>query len=463
MAPLIAVRTPGSGDHETSSRTPGLRASHLLRARTVWLTPVAVAGVMIFLVALFYVGSVVNPVSHLSGLPVVLVNEDHGETVLGQHLNVGDEIATGLRGSHAVASRLTLDAASLAQAKDQMGRDGAYATIVIPPDLTASLLAAYDLEPSSDHAKPAVELLTNPRAGSIGVQLATGVAQPALHHASATVGHTFSQKASEYGRTPSAAISAGDPITIGTTAFRRVPPNSALGLSAFYISLLAIMCGFLGAILVNSTIDGALGYATTEIGPKWRQRAPVAITRWQTLVAKWAVAAVTVPILTGILLLVAIGILKMDAPDTGLLWAFTSFAALAIAAGTLALFAALGSLGQLVALLLFIYLALASSGGTIPLQALPPALRFVANVEPLRQVLDGVRAILYFGAAGDAGLTRGLVLTSIGLVFWVVVGCGATRFYDRRGLERIEPGELEYVQPSAASAAVPRALTLDPT
>ncbi len=102
-------------------------------------------------------------------------------------------------------------------------------------------------------------------------------------------------------------------------------------------------------------------------------------------------------------------------------------------------------------MLLFIYLALASSGGTIPLEALPSFLRLVANFEPLRQVLDGVRAILYFNAAGDAGLTRGLVLTAGGLLFWVVVGVVVTTWYDRRGLDRLAPEVLEFVQRSARS------------
>ena len=95
-------------------------------------------------------------------------------------------------------------------------------------------------------------------------------------------------------------------------------------------------------------------------------------------------------------------------------------------------------------MLAFIYLALASSGGTIPLEALPPVLKFVANFEPLRQVLNGVRAILYFNAAGDAGLDRGLLLTGIGLIFWVVLGIAVTRWYDRRGMHRIEPEVLGY-------------------
>jgi hypothetical protein len=36
-----------------------------------------------------------------------------------------------------------------------------------------------------------------------------------------------------------------DPITLTPVPYRPLPPHSALGLSAFYISLLSIMCGFL--------------------------------------------------------------------------------------------------------------------------------------------------------------------------------------------------------------------------
>jgi YhgE/Pip-like protein len=438
-----------AGESETPAVPPPLRARQLLRVRAIWVTPLLVAGVLVFLMTLFYVGSVVNPVGHLSGLPVALVEQDEGTTVLGQHVNLGQDVATGLEQSHAVSSRLSLDRVTLREAQRQMDTNGAYATIVIPSGFTDSLLAAYGLGSSGQGTKPIVRVLTNPRAGSIGVELATGVTQPALAAASRTIGHQLSTEAARLGRSASPGVSATNPITVATTTFNPLPPNSALGLSAFYISLLSIMCGFLGAILIHSTVDSALGYGVTEIGPRWSQRMPVAITRLHTLLAKWAVALVLVPVLTGVLLLVSVGLLSMNAPDVWELWLFTSFAGIAIAAGTLSLFAALGSLGQLLAMLLFIYLALASSGGTIPLEALPGPFRFVANFEPLRQVLDGVRSILYFGGSGEAGLTRGLVLTAIGLVFWILVGLAVTRWYDRRGKDRLSPEVLAYVRESA--------------
>ena len=76
-------------------------------------------------------------------------------------------------------------------------------------------------------------------------------------------------------------------------------------------------------------------------------------------------------ILTGLMLLAAVVILGMNSPDFLSPWLLCWFAAMVIAVGTIVLFAALGTLGQLIALLVFVYLALASSGGTVPLEGLP--------------------------------------------------------------------------------------------
>jgi hypothetical protein len=76
-----------------------------------------------------------------------------------------------------------------------------------------------------------------------------------------------------------------------------------------------MMCGFIGATIVNAGLDGVLGFAPQENGPKWMLARPALISRFQTLLAKWAIAAVLTGVLTAIVLLVAAGILGMDAPD----------------------------------------------------------------------------------------------------------------------------------------------------
>ncbi|MFF7126157.1 hypothetical protein [Streptomyces sp. NPDC008240] len=70
------------------------------------------------------------------------------------------------------------------------------------------------------------------------------------------------------------------------------------------------------------------------------------------------------------------------------------------------------------------------------MQALPSFYRFLAEFEPFRQVLDGVRSILYFGARLDAGLARAWTMTGVGLALSLLLGLGLTRLYDRRGLHR---------------------------
>jgi hypothetical protein len=90
-------------------------------------------------------------------------------------------------------------------------------------------------------------------------------------------------------------------------------------------------------------------------------------------------------------------------------------------------------------MILLVYLSLASSGGTVPTQALPGFFKVVGNVEPLRQVLSGTRAIMYFGARGDTGLTHSVILIASELAFWAILGFAVTSWYDHKRLYRIAP------------------------
>jgi YhgE/Pip-like protein len=431
-----------------------VRAKHLLKARGVWAIPVISGSIVLVLVTVFYVGSVVDPVGHLRGLPVSIVNEDAGASVGLRHVDLGAQLQSGLTSSRTVSNLLSLTSQRLRAAESRMDDNGAYATVVIPPDFTTSLFSLIGLRlPAGTSAgKPTVQLLTNQRAGTVGVELASGVVAPAIAVASHGIGHQL--LAAAHPAPPAGSATAAvlaDPITFTSVDYRPLPPHSALGLSAFYIALLALMCGFLAATIINAAVDAATGYATSEIGPKWRQRAPLPINRWQTLLTKWTMALPITGLLTGLVLIVAVGLLGMDAPNAGYLWLFTWLCAASVAAGTLVLFAILGTQGQLLALLLFVYLGLASAGGTVPLQALPGPLKLVSQIEPLRQILSGTRSILYFGAAGNAGLTRGIIAVTAGLIFWLALGAMVVKWYDRKGLHRLQPDLLAYVQRSVSA------------
>jgi len=427
---------------------PKARAVNLLKAPAMWVTPLVTASVLIFLISIIYLGSIVNPTSHLHHLPVALVDQDRGLVVDGSQVDLGKEVASAMSGSAELSRLLTLNPETLAQAEGQMSLGKLYAAVVLPSGFTASVLAATKPSTKIEATAPGpeIEMLTNPRLGGVGVSLASGAVGAAVPEISSKLAEEvitddrLSAPSSEAARSQLSSF-----VTLTQESYRPLPDNAGLGLSAFYIALLTIMCGFLAGTIVNTSVDVALGYSTTEIGARWRQRRPVAISRVQTLLTKWVIAAVLSPLLTALLLLAGVAIMHTYAPHLLLLWLYASFAAAVVAEGSLFFFAWLGSLGQVVAMLVFIYLSLASSGGTIPVQAVPGFYRFISNFEPLRQVLGGVRATIYFNAVGDAGLAHAWLMTGIGFVIWLVLGLAITGSYDKRGLDRIQSDLLAYM------------------
>jgi YhgE/Pip-like protein len=433
----------------------------VLRVRRLWVITLLISSVMVALITAFYVASVVDPIAHLSGLPVVVVNEDTGATIGAQSLNIGHEVQTGLTASQVVSSHLTITTSDLSGAKRTMDDNNAYATVVIPPNFTAALLTVSGVpvaRPTS--TRPLIDILTNDRSGTLGVSLATGFLQPALDIASKQIGEQLLAHAPASGSTAATRAMLDDPVDVTTKPYRPLPPHSALGLSAFYIALLALTCGFLVGTIVHNGVDSGLGYATTETGPRWHQSQPLPINRWQTLLVKWAVVAVLTAVVSGVILAVAAGALRMDAPNLIFLWLFMWLCSASVAAGTIVLFAVVGSYGQLLALLGFVYLGLASAGGTVPVQALPGPLRVISPIDPLREILAGTRSILYFDARADTGLTAGVLAAALGLVFWLVLGTAVVRWYDRRGFERLSPELLAHVSEAVAEYRAKEAAAL---
>ena len=247
----------------------------------MWILPLLIPAVMIALVTAIYIGSVVDPVDHTSGLPVLVVNQDVGAATPSGHVDLGQSVVKALRTSPGVTKRLHVQSATLAQAKADMDRGAAYATVVIPSTFSASAIlnAGYPAPAgTSPPGIPQVQLLENSRLGSLGVSLAAGILTPAIHDISTSLGTQLKAK-STAAVTANPVLSAhlANPITLTTTTYRPLPDHSALGLSAFYVSLIAILAGFLAGTVINSSLDSALGYATTDMGPRWKMRMPIPI------------------------------------------------------------------------------------------------------------------------------------------------------------------------------------------
>lgn len=118
-------------------RTPDprlpVRAGRLLRVRAVWVAALVVGSLVVAAKSALYIASATDPLAHLSGLPVAVVNQDRGAAVGTQRLEVGQQIEAGLLAAPTVTDRLHLEVLTLSQAEQAMDRDGLYATLMIPP------------------------------------------------------------------------------------------------------------------------------------------------------------------------------------------------------------------------------------------------------------------------------------------------------------------------------------------
>ncbi|MFK0223794.1 DUF3533 domain-containing protein [Streptomyces vinaceus] len=391
---------------------------------------------------LVYVGGIIDPRGNTEHLPIAVVNSDAGAELSGRRARFGGEIANAIVTAPDPGDRVDWQLLSPAEAEKRMRAAKIYGIVHIPEDFTATSLALTRGDALGPPRRPEIETLTNPGAGSFGVSLAAQVMQRAVHEASVALGRHLAAQATEDGKASNAARALlADPVAVTTAPEHPLGERSGSGLTAFYYSLMLVLAGFLGATVISNSVDTGLGYTAVDLGP-WRRRQPLVPVSRSQLFAVTSTMSVVFATLTATLCLVAtVGILDMDASHLGLLWVFSFCATAAVGIGTQALLAVFGNMGQLIAMFVFVALALPSSGATVPLQAVPDFYRVLARFEPLRPLSDGVRAILYFDANPDAGLTRAWVMIGIGAAIALAGGLIVTRSYDRRGYRRAQGDE----------------------
>ncbi|MCC9305845.1 SNG1 family protein [Kitasatospora sp. RB6PN24] len=421
---------------------PGPRqaqAGPLLRRWKLWLVPTVLSSLVAFGLSLLYMGGIVDPSRSLHHLPIALVNGDTGAPPPGQQQNIGTRVAAAVTAG-TPPGQVSWHQESLSRAQDELASGKVYGALVIPADFTASVEA---LTTPDATGQPTLTVLTNPGAGSLASSLAGQINQGAAQQASAAIGRQLTANAAAAGADATTRVLLVDPVAVTTRPGHPIGSHSGLGLTAFYYTLLLVLAGFVGGNIVHNGVDTGLGYADTEIGPLHTRRPTVPISRTQTLLLKMGMTAGISLVTCSLVMVATVSILGMDAPHAGLLWVFSYCAALAVGLGVQAINAAFGGIGQLVSMFVFIALALPSSGATVPLEASPGFYRFLGNFEPMRQLVGGVRAIIYFDARADAGLTRAWVMIAIGVAAALLFGFLMTRYYDHKGLHRLTPQPAE--------------------
>ncbi|KAA1248383.1 YhgE/Pip domain-containing protein [Mycobacterium simiae] len=407
-----------------------------LRTVRFWAAPIVITLALMSALAALYLGGILNPTTNLRHFPLAVVNEDAGPT--------GKQIVDGLVAG-LDKNKFDVHVVSRDEAKQLLDRAQVYGSAVIPPTFSSNLrdYAVSAVQPTRAD-RPSITISTNPRAGTLGASIAGQTLTQAMAVVNTKVGERLTADvAAQTGAAPLAGASAlglASPVDVKSTVYNPLPNGTGNGLSTFYYSLLLLLAGFTGSIVVSTLVDSMLGYVPAEFGPVYRFGQQVKISRFRTLLVKWALMTALALITSAVYLAIARG-LGMPISLGWELWLYGVFAIIAVGVTSSSLIAVLGSMGLLVSMLIFVILGLPSAGATVPLEAVPPFFRWLAEFEPMHHVFLGVRSLLYLSGQADTGLSQAVTMTSVGLVIGLLLGGIITHLYDRKGFHRI-PGAV---------------------
>ncbi len=276
------------------------------------------------------------------------------------------------------------------QAKTQMDTAQIYGIAVIPPNFSSKLQAYAKSALTPGRVERAVIIVsTNPRAGTLGANIAGQTLQRAVTLIDQRVGQRLSQEVAEQtGKAPepgAVALMLANPVEVKSTVLNALPDGTGNGWSAFYYALLLVLAGFTASIVVSRLVDSML---TNQ----------AKISRLRTLLIKWAMVAVLALLTSAAYLLIA-GQLGMPVQNSLMLWLFGAFAILSVGVASTSLIAVLGAVGVGVSMFVFVILGIPSAGAIVPLQATPAWFEWLAKFEPMHQVFLGTRSLLYLGGS----------------------------------------------------------------
>ncbi|WP_254898047.1 DUF3533 domain-containing protein [Kitasatospora sp. NA04385] len=422
-------RPGGPGRSDTPDRSAD--AGRVLGVWKNWLTPVVLSALVALGLSLLYMGNILTPQKHLHHMPIALVDSDTGPALPGQSRPLGAEITDRVV-ADSPPGEIDWRRVSREEAQRQLSSGKVYGALVVPEDFSRAVAA---LTTADAPARPKIQVLTNPGMGGLGSGIASQINQSAAQKASQAIGGQLSAAAT----TETAKVFLADPVEVSVEVGHPIGERTGAGLGAFYFTLLLLLAGFMTANIVHAGLDVSMGFADAEIGPFHLREPTLRISRTQVLLAKMGMTAGVSVVSASLVMLASITILGMEAPHAWQLWLYAYCAVTTVGLGVLAIIAAFGNVGQLIAMFVFIAFDLPASGATVPLSASPGFYRFLGVFEPMRQMVEAVRSILYFDAQAGAGLVRGWLMLPLGVVVALLFGFGMTRYYDRRGL-RFEPG-----------------------
>ncbi|MBF4995027.1 DUF3533 domain-containing protein [Arthrobacter gandavensis] len=455
--PAHEPRSGRGAEPASGTRYRGSRAGAYFSPRT-WLLPLLVLLLLGGAGSALYIGGLGSPESNLNHLPVAVVNRDQGaDTPTGQE-NFGENITSTMEADFAKTDKIELRPLSWDDAQHQLRTGQVFAAVVVEEDFSE---AAVSLVSSSltdgDASRPEIMLYTNPLASPLASELAADAVEPALQQASISLGEQLEDAARQVQgeaaeRQGAELTEAGvpaqvqeqlapkingtsaevlrDPIQLTQGAFQKPPDGAALGMGAFFYSVLLMVVGLSGSVTLHFLVDSRVGVLPVELGPRYVLGPRLLPARWSAFLLKWGIAVVAGLPTAGLMMWVAHAV-GMPIPHGGWFFFSTWLSIVTVSAVTFALITIFGSAGMVLSLIYVVFMGLPAATGVVPLETLPAFFAFIARGEPLYQMTIANKAVLYYDAEASAGLQAGLVGMGVIILAAAALALLFSVLYDR--------------------------------
>jgi YhgE/Pip-like protein len=246
-----------------------------------------------------------------------------------------------------------------------------------------------------------IEVLTNPSAGPAVATPVQNISTGIVHAVSQATSERIAQQAGEIGAQlpPEVAAVVGDPVRADITEAQPVGPDSGNGQSPFFLAFLANLSGLIGGAVVFFLIrEGAERLEAQGAHP----------SRTGLWTVRLLLAFVYAALVAGAELWVAFALLGVEhEASTMQVYLFLALAITGAVTVTMLFAVIFGPVGIGISAVLNVILGLVSSGGAVPLEALPPFYQAYADWLPIRYVIDGLRSLLFFNGTLDAASLEG--------------------------------------------------------
>lgn len=449
-APVSDVAPSAETERDEPEQQAVATISEVLGTPKFWLLPLLLVTAIMSFMAALYMGAIADPEGNLHDFPVAIVNQDVGGEVPNADgtttkQNYGQQVADGIVAT-AAKSGISVRPTDRTTALNDLNSGKVYGVVLIDPSFTNRAIALG--KSTVLQAKPGrmpIDVYINRGSGTFASAVTTTFASEVTTQVNEQVGKQLTDSvrdqlaAANVPFSGAAQLALSEPVSVRTIEPTPLPKGSANGLSAFYYTLLLVLAGFTGAMMVSIVVDAALGQTPIEFGPFYQLRMRLAISRWGTLAAKWVIMALVAFVQSALYIAVCTAV-GTSLPNAFTLWMFSTLVIFAVGVSAASMMAVFGNPGLILNLVFFVILGLPSSGGTVPLEASPRLFAWIAAFEPMHLVYLGSRAILYFDADWYSGLGQSVIQTVIGLVVGLLLGWGGTKIYDHKGWHRFPGG-----------------------